>query len=553
MTKNQTLRYVTDEYLQSVVINCFDDIDKIEEELLAKVHEAFDEHNIVCDKDKKWKAPDSLNFSQIAKVINAVFNVRLIDCGKNNSLASDCLLGIYIDDFVAQIIKDDSKKGTYVTDDVVIEKVAAYFNDSLRKCEFYEISAHLMRNVRKVKRCEEKDLVAVNNGIFNYATKELHEFDPEKVFLTKPRIDYNPNATNVVIHNSDDGTDWDVESWMASLSDDPEIVNLLWEIPSALLRPNVRWDKSAWLESTSGNNGKGTLCEMYRELLGDGAWTSIPIADFNKEFMLEPLTRATAVIVDENDVGTYIDKAGNLKSVITNDVVQINRKFKTPIPYQFHGFMVQCLNEPPRIKDKTDSFYRRQLYIPMTKCFTGMERKYIKNDYLHRKEVLEYVMKKALESDFYKLSEPASCMTALTELKEFNDPVRQFWSELRDEFVWNLLPFQFLHDLYKNWYKKNVNSNVDNVLGKQGFITEIIRIVSDDDKWFCSGREHDIRVTKSNMNGPEPLIARYQVTDWMAPNYKGSDINKISMPALNTKYRGIQRVTSSVTEEDEEQ
>ena len=94
--------------------------------------------------------------------------------------------------------------------------------------------------------------------------------------------------------------------------------------------------------------------------------------------MLEPLTRATAIIVDENDVGTYIDKAANLKAIITNDAISINRKFKQVISYRFYGFMVQCLNEMPRIKDKSDSFWRRQLFIPFTKCFTGAERKYIK-------------------------------------------------------------------------------------------------------------------------------------------------------------------------------
>ena len=156
---------------------------------------------------------------------------------------------------------------------------------------------------------------------------------------------------------------------------------------------------------------------MWRALLGEGAHCSIPLSDFGKDFMLEPLIRASAVITDENDVGGYLDKAANLKAVITNDVVSINRKFKEPISYQVRGFMVQCLNDLPGIKDKSDSFFRRQLFIPMTKCFTGMEIPEIKNDYLHRKDVLEYVMKKALETNFYKLSEPESCKMALEEYK----------------------------------------------------------------------------------------------------------------------------------------
>ena len=187
-----------------------------------------------------------------------------------------------------------------------------------------------------------------------------------------------------MIHNDEDGTDWDVESWMMSLSDDLEVVQVLWECLGAIIRPNVPWNKSAWFYSESGNNGKGTLCELMRQLCGEGSYASIPLSDFGKDFMLEPLLRASSIIVDENDVGTFIDKAANLKAVITGDTLSINRKFKTPVAFNFHGFMVQCLNEMPRIKDRSDSFFRRQLFVPFTKCFTGAERKYIKTDYLHR-------------------------------------------------------------------------------------------------------------------------------------------------------------------------
>ena len=123
---------------------------------------------------------------------------------------------------------------------------------------------------------------------------------------------------------------------MHSLSDDPDIVNVLWEVLGAIVRPNVPWNKSAWFYSETGNNGKGTLCELMRQLCGDGSFASIPLSDMGKDFMLEPLTRATAIIVDENDVGTYIDKAANLKAIITNDAISINRKFKHAISYRFY-------------------------------------------------------------------------------------------------------------------------------------------------------------------------------------------------------------------------
>ncbi|HAT4272198.1 hypothetical protein JJB67_10660 [Clostridium perfringens] len=66
-----------------------------------------------------------------------------------------------------------------------------------------------------------------------------------------------------------------------------------------------------------------------------------------------------------------------------------NSKFNNSIPYQFYGFVVQYLNDFQRVKDKSDSFASRQLFISFTKNFTGLEHKYIKQDYLKRKDVLE--------------------------------------------------------------------------------------------------------------------------------------------------------------------
>lgn len=370
-------------------------------------------------------------------------------------------------------------------------------------------------------------------------------FSQDYVFLSKSKVDYNPNAQNIVIHNPEDGTDWDVESWMNDFSDDSEVVLVLWQILGAIIRPNVPWNKSAWFFSESGNNGKGTLCVLMRNLCGKGSFCSISLNDFSKDFALEPLTHSSAIIVDENDVGTYIDKAANLKAVVTGDVIQINRKFKQPIPYQFHGFMVQCLNEMPRIKDKSDSFYRRQLFVPFVKCFTGTERKYIKYDYLKRKEVLEYVLFKVLNMNYYELSVPEVCKDALEEYKEFNDPVRQFMAEIMPQLQWDLVPFAFLRDLYAVWYKKNVSNSKDSK-GTKTLVKDILNILKEYPDWTCEDKDKNIR-PGDKMDKPEWLIDEYKLEDWYSRTYKGNDLSKKCCPSLKSFYRGIQRVNTGST------
>jgi putative DNA primase/helicase len=287
-----------------------------------------------------------------------------------------------------------------------------------------------------------------------------------------------------------------------------------------------------------------------RQLCGEGSYASIPLSDFGKDFMLEPLLRASSIIVDENDVGTFIDKAANLKAVITGDTLSINRKFKTPVAFNFRGFMVQCLNEMPRIKDRSDSFFRRQLFVPFTKCFTGAERKYIKNDYLHRKEVLEYVLHKVLHSDFYELSEPEACKLALEEYKDFVDPVRSFLTEFMPRFKWDLLPTDFLYDLYKSWYKETAG-NERSMKGKSMFVKEVKQMIQTyyHDWEVCLTPSHP----SGRMDASEPLIFEYNLDKWKNPVYHGTDIEKMCHPILNSTYRAIRRVVPNAGSNDDEE
>lgn len=463
--------------------------------------------------------------------------VRIMLSEKNTDPNYD-VLAVYMD--------HGPNTGIYVTDEVSIRVLAREYNFSISPKELDHVIDMLTDNAPRVMVSAHRDLIAVNNGIFDYKTKTLLPFTPEIVFTAKSAVNYNENAVNPVIHNDADGTDWDIESWMADLNDDPEIVALLWEILSAIIRPNVAWDKTAWFLSEVGNNGKGTLLTLMRNLCGERAWTSIPVADFGKDFHLEPLIRTNAVLVDENDVGEYVDRAANLKAVITNDVILINRKNKTPIAYQFRGFMVQCVNDTPRFRDKSGSLYRRQLIIPFDKSFTGAERKYIKQDYMHRTEVLEYVLHRVLSGNFYELSEPAAVRAALHQYKIENDPVRAFAEEFLDRVVWDLLPWRFLYALYRAWLTKDQPSNPP--LGYNKFVKHFTLILQeatsegDGYGWFVTPAA--VR-TKNRILGEEPLAVEYNLDQWFDIQPVNGSIRKVGTPHnIPVSTRGLLRASA---------
>ncbi|MET0885009.1 MAG: phage/plasmid primase, P4 family, partial [Mycetocola sp.] len=363
-TQNEITKQVTTKYLAGLDLARIPTPASIEESLIAATNKEFTVENTGRTGTHRINLLKRLSFSQVAQILITLHRVvRIAPSGKNTDRDYD-LLAIYVD--------SGEDEGIYATSEDQIRGIARLYNRELTINEAREVITVLREEAPRVSRCADRDLIAVNNGLFDYRTKTLQPFNPEHVFLSKARVDYVPTALSPGIQTPD-GDTWEVESWMYTLSDDPELVELLWEILGAIVRPHVRWNKSAWFYSEVGNNGKGTLVEMARNLVGSASYASIPISDFGKDFLLEPLTRASAILVDENDVGTFIDKAANLKAIITNDVISINRKHKTPIAYQFWGFMIQCLNGFPKIKDKSESFYRRQLFVPFTKSFTGAE------------------------------------------------------------------------------------------------------------------------------------------------------------------------------------
>ena len=534
--ENATLNYI----IQHETRRFIDNLDpsnpptptEIEIDLIQQIKAQIQILNADLDSKNRMVAPKALNHSQIAELMMALYPIAKIIVSENEDDPDANVLAIYQ--------KEGKFKGTYRYNKKDLRKIARQFKYGLNMREFEEIEEVLKDIAPQKRRTTDPDLIAVENGIFNYKTKELQPFDPELVYLSKSQVAYNDYAKNIIIHNDDDDTDWDVETWVEELSDDPEIIKSLWEIMSAIVRPHVRWDKAAWLFSTKGANGKGTLVTLMRNLVGQNSYASIPIDDFSgkNQFSLAPLLNATSVIVDENDVGTYIDKAANLKAVVTNDVITIEKKGKDRIAYQFYGFMVQCLNEFPQVKDKTNSFNRRQLFIPMNKSFEGVERKYIKTDYLFRQDVLEYVLFKVLNTNFYTLSTPEASKEILEEFKSNNDPLYDFTSIMLEDLAWDVVPTDFLYDLYEAWYLKNV-SKKGQIGSKIKFKREVETIIQQKfkDKWEYHKGQY--RMTVTDITNPEPYIVQYKLEDWYADT-TSTNVDKLSKPNLaGRRYSGV--------------
>lgn len=514
-TLSKIFKEAVETYLLSVDVDNPPKPSDTEEQLLDLMYSFVSHENASRSKGNKLSYPKVLPNPVITDLILALHPVckvpfALTDAHKN------CDLCVYM--------SEGEHAGIYMNDPATLDALVRQYNYNASTRDVREVINALFAKAPLREKCSDENLVAVNNGIFNYKNKVLLDFSPDFVFLSKSYVDYNPNAKNIVIHNYNDNTDWDVESWMSSLSDDDEVVKVLWEILSAIIRPNVRWNKAISFVGPQGCGGKSTLMVLMRELCGANSSATIPFSNFGKEFALEPLLHCSAVLTDEIPVRSYAKEVDTFKLLLTGEPVYLSRKGEKNITAKLNVVMVFALNSMVSFGDKSESLVRRLLFVPMTKCFTGKERKYIKSDYLKRKEVLEYVLFKVLNTDFYTLSEPKACKALIDEFREYNNTVREFLKEILPQIENPFVPYSLLFNIYVEWLRRNSPSSV--CIGKKSFIAEVREVISNNPDWQAK----DTPIPKRNLlDIVEPIVIEYGIS-WRADK---------------TSYTGLMKVRSS--------
>lgn len=518
--------------------------------VMAKILSEFTLQNSVRVKGQKLKCPQDLPSLSIAVLIAARSDVALVSSGdksqtdKKQNLTSEqrhsLPIGIY------QTTGDN--KGVYeITNDpygAFGELVERYKPDATRR-EKLEVFTLVKSRLKVVEKCVIPYYVAVNNGIWDMKDKILHPFSQDLVFTSKIHTNLNLAATNPVITIPEDNSTWDVDTFFSELGS-PEFVESIKEVIQAACLPLAPRNKMVLFMNTAGNNGKGTICQLIRNILGKDSVVSIPITNFSKQFELANLPHACSVICDENDVSSFSQGLGNLKSVITGDTVSIERKYKESFDYSFHGLVLQCVNDFPKGDDKSGSFRRRLHIIPFENCFTGAEKRYIKDRLIYRTDVLEYILKMVLVDMEYReqFTETAATKKALESYVKTTNSVVSFLQEILPVCKWDLLPAtEFLYEAYKNWYREFVPSG--KVIGRNDFIDSVREFVATDENAKLEWEWTDSTRSKGyiHCSVQEPLLEEYNLISFMKHKAGSCGVQRIFAyePRLKEKYSGLKR------------
>lgn len=494
-------------------------------------------HNeTISDSKKHWPIITNKNapLDTIARFVAVNYHMCHV---KTTDVIRNLPISVYV---TRDISNDETILGTYSDDPTILRRCVHEWSPGLSEREMATVIGIIHEIVPNVTPCRDENLVPCNNVIFDTKNKTYFPYSHEYVFTSKILTDYDPYAQMPVITQSD-GSTWRADEFIPSLTSKPETAALLWKIVAATLRPNKVWRVSPWFYSTLGNNGKGTLCSLLRNIVGSQSVANLSLPQISNDFYMAQAVGKIAIIADENPVGMYIDDSSNYKNMVTGDPININQKYEKVFSYRFTGMIIQCINDFPRVGDRTGSFIRRLLPVEFDQCFTGRENPAIKDDYLRRPEVLRWFLKTALDMKFDRIDIPKESKELLEAYRESNDPVREFANEIGPKLTWDLIPHTLAYMLYQKWMEKN--NPAERPLGRNRFIQRWTQTMTENHEWICPADKPNYS-SKGRMVGPEYLFLEFDMEEpWVNPSYsKVKNPKAYCTPAkIRDQYRGLLR------------
>ena len=385
---------------------------------LFTIGEQWRKENTKLDKDRNKKIP-VMNFNIISNILKQQIPMKLTGETEDTST-------IYSYNF---------SEGIYTNQEAYINRAIAKLEHRFDPRKYTQVHKYLKTQLSFLPKLENKNLIAVNNGVFNSKGKQLEIFNPDYFINSKLATKYNKNAVNNYLAIRD--SYFDVDKWFLSIANgDKELVKLLWEIVNEAVNPNHTREKMVILYG-EGNNGKGTFQAMLTNLIGIENISTLTPHDFSGEFKLEMLLGKVCNIGDDIS-NKYLDDVSNLMSIVTGDPILINRKGKSVISARLKLLNIFSANRLPKIRNKSQGAYRRLLIVPFNADFNGqVQDRRIKEEYLKNKIILEYILYKALHLDFEKFSNTSATENMLEEYKEDNDYLYSF---VKDWYVHRELP-----------------------------------------------------------------------------------------------------------------
>ncbi len=260
------------------------------------------------------------------------------------------------------IYRYDKDRGVYVNDGKeFIEQSCMYW---MRESWTVHKTDSVLRGIRirshVARDVVDNDVRIINmkNGLLNLVTGELKPHTPDYLSITQMPYDYDPNAKAPRF-----------EQFMDEILDDPVMREIVIKLMGYCL-----WRKfpreHIFIFLGEGRNGKGTLLNVIRLMLGEENCSSVAMHEISEKFMAAELFGKMANIA--GDIGSdEIENDSLMKMITGKDFITAQRKHQHPFQFRSFAKPIFAGNKLPPVRDKTFAWYARQIIIPFNKRFVG--------------------------------------------------------------------------------------------------------------------------------------------------------------------------------------
>lgn len=315
------------------------DLASLAEEVVVFTGMAVNDANTPVDnggRGLRWSTPKVISPVQAAELVFEMEIIRMV-CTKE-TIGKPKAEGIF-----AMYVKEGKAEGTYQEIgsgqiDLWSSEMAGSVTISWKKDFLQKLYDLASREENRISECDDENKIFMSNGIYDYDSKQMMDFDPEIVVLRKSATYLPEVEPPEPVHIMPDGSTLSFWQWVDSLAPYDGGRDLLVKVAGAVLRNRHNWRVMVTIFNKTGSNGKSTFLGHLKCLVGyEGVMTSdlASLADSgdNGRFKLMNLIGTALITCEDSDSGAYIKRNSRLKSIISHDTVAVEYKNGAIIDY----------------------------------------------------------------------------------------------------------------------------------------------------------------------------------------------------------------------------
>ena len=240
------------------------------------------------------------------------------------------------------------------------------------------------------KKQAAENYIRFKNGILDIDTLGFVQTNSELMLLNEIPHNWNPDAYSELVDNT----------FAKIAQEDEAVIANLWEMFGLSMYRGHDVSRMILLQG-SGANGKSTLLDMLKHLLGSENYFSLPIHKLGEKFQLVPAMGKLALIGDDIAKDFVNDETCSImKKFVTGETVSDQYKGGSTFQFEPYATLIYSCNEIPRFADATFGVERRLHPIPLSARFLPGEKgfdPYLKQK-LCREGCIEYAIVKSIEA-----------------------------------------------------------------------------------------------------------------------------------------------------------